>query len=280
MTRETLAVASPDGAQAELIVHAADAPVLLYWLPAMGVTGRNYDRFASELAALGIGVAAHEWRGAGSSDRRAARASDWGYRELLDDVAAGMATLRARHPQARVYVGGHSLGAQLAALALARDPRLAGLVIVASGIPYWRSFPWWQQPILLCVFAWFRLLSALYGYFPGRRTGFAGNEAKTVIRDWSRSGLHGRYRDAWPEGDVDRDLAALKHPLLAFHLRDDRYAPSSSFAALLARMPNTQLRRVDLTPADFDDRLATHFSWMKDPRPVARSIVEWFGREA
>jgi len=273
MTRDVLAVSAPDGARAELIVHQGQARDLVYWLPAMGVTARNYEGFATELGRHDIGVALHEWRGAGSSDRRAKRGSDWAYRDLLADVHAGIAALRANHPQSRLWVGGHSLGAQLAALALARDQTLAGVLIVASGIPYWRSFSLWQQPILLGVFAWFRLLSRLYGYFPGRRTGFAGNEAKTVIRDWSRSGLRGAYRHTLPDGDLDAELAALTHPLFALHLRDDRLAPPSSFAALLARLPKTRQTRVNLVPKDFASGCADHFSWLKEPGPVAAAIA-------
>ena len=273
MSREVLAVTAPDGARAELIVHHRAATDIIYWLPAMGVTARNYDGFAVALGGLGIGTALHEWRGAGSSDRRAARGSDWAYRDLLGDVHAGLAALRAAHPQARIWIGGHSLGAQLAALVLARDPTLKGLVIVASGIPYWRSFPLWQQPILLGVFAWFRLLALLFGYFPGKRTGFAGNEAKSVIRDWSISGLRGAYRHALPDGDLDCELAALTHPLLALHLRDDRYAPPSSFDALLARLPNTKQQRINLVPADFASGRADHFSWLKEAEPVAHRIA-------
>ncbi len=273
MSRDVLVVSAPDGARADLILHHGDAHDLVYWLPALGVTARNYDSFASELGRHGIGVAAHEWRGAGSSDRRAARGSDWAYRDLLADVHAGIAALRVRAPAARIWIGGHSLGAQLAALVLARDRSLRGVLIVASGIPHWRSFTWWQQPVLLGVFAWFRLLAAVCGYFPGRRTGFAGNEAKSVIRDWSISGLRGTYKHALPDGDLDAELAALTHPLFALHLQDDRFAPPSSFAALLARLPRTRQSRVHLVPKDFTSGRADHFSWLKDPAPVAAAIA-------
>ncbi len=272
MTPETLHVLAPDGAAAELLVHPSANGDLVYWLPALGVTARHYARFAESMAAAGIGLARHEWRGAGSSDRRARRGVDWRYRDLLADVAAGITALRVRHPEARIWIGGHSLGAQLAALVLARDPALAGLVIVASGTPYWRSFPWWQQPILLGVFAWFRLLADACGYFPGRRTAFAGNEARSVIHDWIRSGLSGRYRHAWPEGDLDADLKTLRHPLLAIHLRDDRFAPPSSFDALVARLPNANVERHQLVPTDFESVVASHFSWMKDPAPVVERV--------
>lgn len=280
MTPEVLRVQSADGAGADLIVHGAGHADLVYWLPALGVSARHYTGFALALAEHGCGIALHEWRGAGSSDRRAARGSDWRYRDLLADIASGIATLRAQHPQSRVWVGGHSLGAQLAILVLARDPQLAGLLVIASGIPYWRSFPWWQRPLLLAIFAWFRLLASTFGYFPGRRTAFAGNEAKSVILDWIESGLHGRYRHAAPSGDLDAELAQLMQPLLAVHLRDDRFVPKSSLAGLLAKLPRAQLQRHDLTPADFESGLANHFSWLKEPLPVARRIAEFIRTRA
>lgn len=273
MTPEILTVASVDGAQAELIVHPATGGDFLYWLPALGVTARHYARFAETLAADGIGLARHEWRGAGSSNRRARRGVDWAYRDLLADVAGGIAALRARHPGARIWIGGHSLGAQLAALAVARDTTLSGLVIVASGTPYWRSYPLWQRPLLIAAFATVSVLSRLFGYFPGQRVGFAGREARSVMLDWARSGLSGHYRHAWPDGDLDAELRRCTLPVVAMHLRDDGYAPSSSLTELLSRLPAAAIRRHDLVPADFASARAEHFSWLKDPQPVATRVV-------
>src|SRR6185437_11714387 len=87
-------VCAADGARVELLcVVPAALRRLLYWLPAMGVPARHYLPFAEALAARGVGVVLHEWRGIGSSNRRAGRHCDWGYRELLqDDLAACIPT--------------------------------------------------------------------------------------------------------------------------------------------------------------------------------------------
>lgn len=273
MTPEILHVGSADGATAELIVHPSARDEFLYWLPALGVTARHYARFAELLATAGIGLARHEWRGAGSSNLRARRGVDWRYRDLLADVAQGLTALRAQHPAARIWIGGHSLGAQLAALALARDPSLAGLMIVAGGIPHWRRFPLWQGPLMLGLIAGFPALAAACGYFPGQRVGFAGREAKSLMRDWASTAWSGRYRQVLDDGDLDAELAALAHPLLALQLRDDRYAPASSLAGLLAKLPRTRAQTQSLTPADFSSCRADHFSWMKDPQPLAQRIA-------
>jgi len=96
-----LPVTSPDGARAELLLQrpAGDARSLVFWLPALGVAAKHYLPLAQSLAGAGIAVAIHEWRGIGSSDKRASRQVDWGYRELLeDDVPAAVAAVRAAMP--------------------------------------------------------------------------------------------------------------------------------------------------------------------------------------
>src|SRR3546814_7832064 len=91
-------------------------------------------------------------------------------------------------------IGGHSLGGQLACCRLALDPQAASAVwLVASGAPYWRAFPprtrWWL-PLVYRFLPW---LADACGALPGRRIGFGGNEARGLIRDWSRTALSGRY---------------------------------------------------------------------------------------
>lgn len=272
-----LVVTSADGATFKLLIDAAAGTTCwLYWCPAMGVSARQYRLFADAMAQRGIGIATHEWRGAGSSDRRASRRSDWGYRELLADIDAGVAGLRASQRVDRLAIGGHSLGAQLAALALARDPELAdAFVLVGSGLPWWRAFPWWQRPILFAVFAWFRALSAICGWFPGRRVGFAGDEARGVIRDWSRSGISGRYRAQGLDTDFDAALRQLEKPGWSAHLHDDRFAPMSSTAALQARMPKVSWQLMRYVADQFPARQATHFSWMKEAGPIADDLRNW-----
>ncbi len=273
----TLRVTSAEGARFDLILTApADARIWIYWCPAMGVTARQYRIFAEAVAAAGIGIAAHEWRGAGSSDRRASRRSDWGYRELLDDIDAGVAALRSARDVEHLVIGGHSLGAQVGMLALARTPALAeAVLVIASGTPWWRTYPLWQQPLIFVVFAWFRALSAVCGWFPGRRVGFAGDEARGVIRDWARSGMSGHYRPDRVDHDLDTALNALKVQGFALHMHDDRLVPQRSFDELRLRLSTARWTTLQLRKQDFQSQLATHFSWMKEPRPVLAPLAAW-----
>ena len=98
-------VTSPDGASAELILVRAPVPLpgspYLFWLPALGVPARHYLPLAQALAGLGMSVALHEWRGLGSSDQRAGRRCDWGYRQLLDDIDGSASAAAAAWPAGR-----------------------------------------------------------------------------------------------------------------------------------------------------------------------------------
>ena len=265
-------VVAADGAVADLLeveTGSASGGVLL-WLPAMGVAARHYVPFAQALAADGIGVALHEWRGIGSSDRRAGWRCDWGYRELLDDLQASIEAIEREHPRARLWIGGHSLGGQIAALACARDPaRHAGLVLVASGAPYWRMFR--HRLGVLAAYVLAPLLGAVCGHVPGRQIGFGGREARGVIGDWARSGRSGRYRVRGLDFDFERALAATNEPVFAHRLADDWLGPAASLDWLLGKMPRAPREVVVHGSAELGTA-ADHFGWMKQPEAIARRI--------
>lgn len=264
------------GAEAELLLlrpPSGPARQLLYWLPAMGVAARNYLPLAAALAGHGLAVALHEWRGIGSSSWRAGRRRDWGYRELLqEDLPAGLAAARAALPEAQALIGGHSLGGQLSALYAGLHPAaFDGLVLVASGAPYWCCFR--HRWAVRAAYGLAPLLAGLCGHLPGRRIGFGGNEARGVIRDWSRSGRSGRYAAAGL-GELESGMARLDCPLLALRLRDDWLGPDASLEWLLGKLPRATPTRVVLTTAELHGP-ADHFSWMKAPAAVAACIAAW-----
>jgi predicted alpha/beta hydrolase len=275
-------VVSRDGARSELIfAQSADYPRhVLYWLPAMGVPAKHYLPLAEAFAAHGIAVALHEWRGIGSSDRRAGRRCDWGYRELLEaDVPTGVAETRARWPGAKLWLGGHSLGGQLSCLYASLHPNeFAGMALIASGAPYWRRFPGHASILLAYLLA--SPLARLMGYLPGRSIGFAGNEARGVIADWSRSGRTGRYAVKGMSADFAQRLAELQLPVMALRLSDDWMVPPESLEWLLDRMPEAPSQVELVTSEQLAGQRADHFTWMKVPDSLATQVAQWMDRSA
>ncbi len=274
-----LPATSADGATAEVLLQlpAGDIEHVIYWLPALGVSARQYLPFAQALAEQGIAVAIHEWRGLGSSNHRAGRRDDWGYRQLLvDDLPAGIAALHKRLPQASYWLGGHSLGSQLAPLYASLHPQeVKGLLVIAGGAPYWRCFR--QGRAFWLAFALAPWLARLVGYLPGRRIGFGGNEARGLIADWARSGRTGRYAAAGMPEDFEQRLGQLSLPLLALRMHDDWLVPQPSLAWLLGKMPRNRVTQEVVVSADFGGRPADHFGWMKTPAPLASRVARWLG---
>jgi predicted alpha/beta hydrolase len=270
-------IVSRDGARSELILsQPADYPrQVLYWLPAMGMPAKHYLPLAEAFAARGIALVLHEWRGIGSSDRRAGKRCNWGYRELLEaDLPAGIEEVRARWPQTKLWIGGHSLGGQLSCLYASLHPaEFAGIVLVASGAPYWRRFLF--GPLILGAYSLASPLARLLGYLPGRRIGFGGNEARGVIADWSRSGRTGRYGAAGMPVDFMAKLAALTLPVLALRLRDDWMVPAGSLDWLLSLMPGSPRQIGMLATEDLAGQRADHFTWMKTPDSLAAKLAAW-----
>jgi predicted alpha/beta hydrolase len=269
-----LPVTSPDGHVASLLARIPARPsAALLWVPALGVAARHYLPFAEALAARGVAVFVHEWRGNGSSSLRPSRRLDWGYRELLEDIAASHAVAVAATPGLPQVLGGHSLGGQLAGLHLGLHPDAAGaLWLVASGSPYFRAYPRpsrWALPLAYRFLPW---LARVNGVLPGRWIRFAGNEARGVIADWARTALSGRYAASGIDTDLDEAMARFTGEARAVVLADDWLAPASSVGFLLSKFRPSRTQTVVLDAARLGTR-ADHFAWLKQPSAVAAFLA-------
>ncbi|MEG3192299.1 alpha/beta hydrolase family protein [Lysobacter sp. D1-1-M9] len=269
-----------DGHAFTLLARLPEQPVAsLLWLPALGVAARHYLPFAESLAKRGVAVFLHEWRGNGSSDLRPSRTRDWGYRQLLTldlptSEAAMLDALPEAAPGAARIIGGHSLGGQLACCRLALAPDTARrLWLVASGAPYWRAFPPPTRYWLPLVYRFLPWLSDRCGALPGRRIGFGGEEARSLIHDWAATALSGRY--ATPDGDLDLDgsMSQLAPAVRAVVLAEDWLAPASSLRFLLSKMPRARVSTVELD-AQALGVSADHFGWMAQPARVAEALLD------
>lgn len=278
MTRSILIPAqADDGHRFELIARIPAQPrAQLLWLPALGVSARNYQAFADVLAARGVAVFLHEWRGNGSSSLRPSRTQDWAYREILQqDLPASLAAVRL-HGTAPLIIGGHSLGGQLACVFAGQHPSVfERFWLVATGTPYWRTFPaprGWLLPLGYRFLPW---LAQRQGTLPGRRLGFGGTEARGLIKDWARVGLSNHYAAAGMADDLDRSMQLLHGQAQAVVLEQDWFAPVGSMQGLLAKLPQVR-SQLQVVPASALGTRADHFAWMKSPEAVVEALFHSF----
>lgn len=270
-----LAVEAADGHRWSLLARIPAQPRRsLLWLPALGVAARHYLPFADALAAQGVAVFLHEWRGHGTSSTRAGRDVDWGYRELLlHDLPASQAAV-ANACDAPPVIGGHSLGGQLACCRVALAPGSAGAIwLVASGSPWWRVFPARTQWWLPGAYVLLPLLARANGALPGRAVGFGGKEARGLVSDWARSGRTGCYAGAGIDEDLDTALSRVDVPVSAVLFDRDWLGPEPSLRYLLSKLHGGAGARVHTLGAQVLGTRADHFAWMKRPRAVASALT-------
>ncbi|HYG44429.1 MAG TPA: alpha/beta fold hydrolase, partial [Bordetella sp.] len=214
----------------------------------------------------------HEWRGNGSSSLRPSRHCDWGYRQILqEDLPAAHRRLLGWMADVPLLIGGHSLGGQLACCYAGLHPTAFERIwLVASGTPWWRSFPAPRRYALPAAYRFLPWLARRHGTLPGRRIGFGGTEARGLITDWARVGLTDRYAAAGLPQDLEAAMRALDLPVEAVLFEDDWLAPPGSLKALTSRMRGPT--GMHILPARSLGTRADHFSWMKQPAAVAASL--------
>jgi predicted alpha/beta hydrolase len=215
--------------------ESAGQPRVILICPALGVRASYYDGVALALARSGVTAVVMELRGQGTSSLRAGRGTDWGYEDhVRHDWPAAIAAVQEKFPGAPLYLFGHSLGGQLSALFMARNPTVAsGLILVACGTNDHRSWPFPTRYKVLVQMELVAGLARALGYFPGHRVGFGDRQARQEMLDWAFNGRYGRFQPAGAAVDYEAALATLKTSVWAFSLEGDALAPRESTARLV-----------------------------------------------
>ncbi len=253
--------------------NADGVPVLI--CPAMGVRAQFYDGVASELAKLGHTVLVADLRGIGGSNLRAREGADFGYADIIGtDLPALVAVLTERVGR-RPILFGHSLGGQLGCVYAGQAPdSVAGIALIASCSVYFRNWPRRAQPGLWAFYHFAKATAARLGYWPGPRFRFGGYEARTLVADWARQGLTGRY-DLASIPNAEAAMARVQHPILAINLSDDRWAPTRATEHLLSKLRSAPVTRRTLQPAELKLDVVKHFGWRKRPEAIAEIVHRW-----
>ncbi|MFB7452576.1 alpha/beta fold hydrolase [Streptomyces sp. NPDC056194] len=276
---------APDGARLVVRVHARaepTAPVVVV-LPAMGTAARHYTPLVRALHRRGATVVTTDLRGHGESTPVPARGVRFGYRELVEhDFGAVLDAVERAFPEAPRLLLGHSLGGQLGLVhcGLLR-PRLAGVVLVASGSAWWRALGTgadprpgarWLVRSLLCVAG-----AELLGYWPGHRFGFGGRESVGVMRDWARQMRTGRYGARGAAADYEEALRGVDLPVLAVDVEGDALAPPRAVDHLCAKLPSARVERWSYRSSDAGGRRLDHFRWIRHNAGLVERIAAWAG---
>ncbi|WP_330233353.1 alpha/beta fold hydrolase [Nocardia sp. NBC_00508] len=260
-----------EGTHRHPVTPDAPRPVVVI-VPGLGVPGGYYELFASGLAARGFDVAIGELRGNGDSRPKPSSASTFGYHELVSvDFPAIFEVVRDRFPDSTPYLLGHSMGGQLGVMYAARiRGRLGGLILIASGTPYYRGYPGLSGPGILVGTAAMSLTANLAGFWPGDRVSMGfGRQSKVLISDWARLARTGRFVPVGADIDYEERIARLKLPVLSITMTGDDLTPPSSAEHLLDKLPNAEVTRWP------EPEALGHNGWIRQYTSTVDQIEKW-----
>ena len=280
ISAELLSLNLADGAQTSINIFtsigANSLASVIILLPAMGVRAAYYQPFAQEIANRGYHVLTTDLRGLGYSSVRASRKNDFGYFHILEyDLPAVFQAAKERFPNHPLYLMGHSLGGHMAILYTALHPeqQLSGLLFVAAGYPYYKSWGKWRAPLMWLATQGFYAISKLIGYFPGKYIGFGGKEARTLMRDWSYLARTGKFKITHYEHDFEALIREIQIPVLSISLEGDTFAPPKAVKGFNAKLKKAGLTHLHLSPKLNESY--NHFTWVKKNKDVINRIDNW-----
>jgi predicted alpha/beta hydrolase len=236
--------------------------------PATSVLCRYYFRFATFLFRHGFDVISYDYRGIGGSRPATFRGFDaswvdWGY---LDFDAIMQHTERS-FPGQPINVVAHSAGGFV--LGFAKSNHLIRRIFtVGAQYAYWRDYATHSR--LRMFTKWhiaMPLLTAIFGYCPGKRLGWMEDTPKGVVREWANSrarfeeswrGRSARYRD---KRALVQQFTAVTAPILAVGIMDDEFGTVPALERLLAyfdRSPRIHLR---ISPQSIQEPQIGHFGF-------------------
>jgi len=245
---------------------------------AIGVKRGFYESFARFLSKKGIMAITYDFRGIGDSGPEKLRGfeahlHEWGEK----DLDAVIRWARSTYSPTKLFLIGHSVGGQIAALA--ESSRHADAIVgVASQSGYWGHWSGIRKAAIFLL--WHLLLpisTQLVGFFPAKRFGLSENLPKGVALQWATWGKDPDYIRGKKRRASADNFDQIRAPVLAYFIEDDGLAPRRSVEAMLRWYTGSKTTLRQIGPTDVDRSRFGHFGWFREEisQPFWRETVEW-----
>ncbi|KAA1182072.1 alpha/beta fold hydrolase [Photorhabdus heterorhabditis] len=232
-------------------------------LPAIGVEIRKYEILIQQLVKEDFQVVTSDMPGYGDNQPKPSRKDDYNYSDLLRDYLPAILDKAVELNAKEIpIVFGHSLGGHIATLFACSTNRPFSLFCVATGNVWYKNWQGMGQIQIITAAVIFRILTALYGYLPGKKIGFGIREAKGLMRDWSKTACTGNYYHVSAyKGKKNNHLSKAVY----ICLKGDNWAPLKSTKELARLIPHSEVSEVAL-----DVKGNPHSAWIKQPGEIIK----------
>jgi predicted alpha/beta hydrolase len=238
--------------------------------PATSVCCDYYAGFADYLHRHGFDVVLYDYRGIGRSRPDSLKGFeagwiDWGRL----DFEAALRYVGREFPGQPIHVVGHSVGGVLVGMA-ASSSRVSRVFTMGAQYAYWRDYAAARRlGMLLKWHVVMPLVTALFGYFPGRRMGWLEDTPRGVVRDWTSR--HPRFEDTWRRGarvlpaaerkELVERFSAMAGDALALSFSDDEFGTVAAVRRLLRYYRGSRRTHLHLTPEAIGAARVGHFAF-------------------
>ena len=246
---------------------------------ATGVVAGYYHYYADFLAREGFDVLTYDYRGIGLSRPSTLKGCRYRWREWGEqDFDAALHFMDARRPDLPLHVVGHSIGGYLPGLS-PRAGRINRMLTMGAQYAYWRDYA--SRRRLRLFLKWhvtMPILTAAFGYFPGKRLGWLENLPAGVANEWSFRGS--RMEDTHPpaeRAEVLRRFKSVTSPILAVTMADDELGTEAAVGRTLGYYGSSERTQVLLSPKDYGFAAIGHFGLFHGRHRDGfwRDTIEW-----
>lgn len=227
--------------------------------PATGVKANYYHHYARFLSAHGFEVITFDYRGIGLSRPEKLTRCGWDWRHWGErDVEAVLALALSSGLPASVV--GHSIGGVLPGYA-SHAAKIGRMLTVGAQYAWWHDYP--AETRRRMYLKWHVLmpaLTAMAGYFPGRRLNWLEDLPDGVAYQWGRGGpeLEARCDEA-TRSEIHARFAKISASILAIGVTDDPFGTRAAISRAHRYYSGAQLAKVMLAPEDLAMESIGHF---------------------
>jgi predicted alpha/beta hydrolase len=272
-------IRTKDGSKISLSCYAPEKSIekVMIIAPTGELTKKFYDPFACFMQQKGFTVITFDYRGMGSSapkDLKGYKANmhQWAVQDI-DAVILYAKNSFANHEI--VYVG-HCIGGETVGLAQASQ-YINKLILVNSALSCRKFWSLRHRFKVTGMRFMIRLMSKWFGYFPGRKIGYAENLPGGVMNEWADwcSMPNGLF-DLFP----DNNYRKLQIPLLAFSFSDNPHSPPRAVQELLNHFSAAFITWHHLKPENVGLKKVGHSGFF-DPvmeNKTWTTLIDWLGK--